>query len=213
MAKNVDFNTLTPNERGKLIRTWITDKTGPNRLINGTTIYQLNNETININANIPTVNEIELFFSDLVKDGRAVDPLFNNIITVDDNSLAGMYAVQDDESELLLATRAGTSSYEAKRKLGYTQEEVKNNIIQKAVGTPKLYLADKYKDIENINNRAYEAWQKAYAKYRDFGYDEETAFNKAKTAADSFKAQLMKEHETEYPDKLTADAKSRIGDR
>lgn len=171
--------------------------------------YEYNGIAIKV-GDRPTVAELAKFKELLISSGRKdslLGSLFLGDLTVfyEDKSLKS--------SDELALSGAISGSNEAVRKLGYAEEESKNIIMQSAIGEPRKYLAAKFAQISEINKLSYKTWQEAYAKYRKFGYDEDTAFEKAKKAADAYKDQLMKQHMEQYPEKLTNDAKSRIIDK
>lgn len=206
-----DFINLSPEKKEYLLRSLIAgsqqlavgDGTGPQNLETGP-------GTIESITNSPTQNELTNFKVALISLGY-MDKLLVKLPLID-IKIANMIADKSLSTQITENTIANYGS-EVLRKLGYTEEESKNQLLQSAIGEPRKYLEKKFKNIAEINKIAYKTWQEAYSKYREFGYDEDTAFKKAKRAADAYKDQLMKQHEEEFPEKLTNDAKSRIIDK
>lgn len=206
-----DFINLSPEKKEYLLRSLIA---GSQQLAVGDGTAAQNLETgpgtIESITNSPTQNELTNFKVALLSLGY-MDKLLVKLPLID-IKIANMIADKSLSTQITENTIANYGS-EALRKLGYTEEESKNQLLQSAIGEPRKYLEKKFKNIAEINKIAYKTWQEAYAKYREFGYDEDTAFKKAKRAADAYKDQLMKQHEEEFPEKLTNDAKSRIIDK
>lgn len=208
MATN--FIALTNKQKGFLIKKWIQN---PKSLF-GVGNYNVDEIGTIVNLdNVPTEDEFELFKGELVSRG-VLDPFVKRALQIYIEDELGALAVNADltltpkqSGELLAVGLRG----EAYRKLGFREEEIHNTLVNTAITNPKNFLKDKAADIEHINGLAFKAYQDAYNKYREFGYADNEAFDKAKSAATGYKNELMKTHNKQYSEKLSSDAKGRIG--
>ena len=217
MATN--FMDLTPEQRGYLVKRWISNITEVPTPIgdNGDAarFLEVLPGTIKQVQNLPTDAELVEFKQTLLMQGN-MNPIFQNAILLNNKSIGNLIQARDltlgkDARDRSIRLRGADVQSEQYRKLGFEEEEVTNEMKQQAVTKPADFIMRKNNDIANINQQAFKAYTKAYTSFRDFGYSDDTAFKKAKTAAQSYKNELMKVHNKQFSETLVNDAKSRIG--
>lgn len=217
MATN--FMDLSEEERGFLLKKWLRNLTdqptpiGDNgdapRMILSQGGVQKNIQNLPTDAQLNTLKN-------LLTVGGSMNQVFGNVPNLSNRVLGAMIpdrtlAYATNVSQSLMKTSQASAQSEHFRKLGFEEEEVTNEIMQTAVTNPKEFIKRKNEDIVSINKQAFEAYTKAYTSFREFGYSDESAFEKAKSAAQSYKNELMKVHNKQFSESLTKDAKSRIG--
>jgi len=204
------FIDLTPEKRGVVLRNLLSKK---EKLEDGRHVTNIDGTSEDVDE-FPTQENFDKFKLFLINSGLMDPYLRQSVLPQITNEMLGGYAVNRaltiPYSKSSIISEIG-SGLEAKRKLGFTQAEMKLDIQNQAISHPVQFLKDKTLDIKNINERAYNTYKEAYDKFRTFGYSDEEAFEKAKVAANAFKNELLKVHEKEYPPLLEKDARSRIG--
>lgn len=198
---NVDWNTLSEDEQAYVIKKSIKDNIFI--IADGTDV----NVSAGTQKKLENVPNLTNFYNYLLQSDAINKNLLGNIISLTNSKLMELFKTDKYKTTSYRSINRYSEDY---KKLGYDKEIIKNERINSAILDPVTYLKNKADDEKRIIDKAYNSYNEAYEQYRKFGYDENTAFEKAKLAANAYKQQLDKIHEKEFPAEITKDAKSRI---
>lgn len=211
------FSAISNERRGALLRVLLTDDKVVALLPADDAAVDFDAQNLTQGLGIGTVNNLPTAANvrnlrSFLQTSGLIDTLIGKTVFLANSELGSRFGDRNLTIGAQQAVQAisDLNTEEASRKLGFRTEERTLNRKLQAVTDPLRFIQDKNNDIQRINNLAIQGYNESYQKFREFGYSQDDAFDRAKKSATVLRENLMKQHMIEFPVSLENEAKNKI---